>query len=144
MRAEFLGEHPGVLWVQEKYRLWLTYLSCIARRPVTELRTVVRPALVPSWCGCPSAKQRGRTKGAASCPASLLCPPLHSPANRVPGLKMVSLAILGSLCQQRHVDTATAVICSVVLAPAVGLRFSKAELKVWVNAGGCYGASIGL
>ena len=31
-----------------------------------------------------------------------------------------------------------------VLAPAVGLRFSKAELKVWVNAGESYGASIGL
>ena len=79
-------------------------------------------------------------------PALLLCAahPLHSLAHRVAGLKMVSLAILGSLCQQRHVDTATAVICSVVLAPAVGLRFSKAELKVWVNAGGCYGASIGL
>ena len=49
-------------------------------------------------------------KGAASCPASLLCPPLHSPAHQVPGLKMVSLAILGSLCQQRHVEIATAVM----------------------------------
>ena len=83
-------------------------------------------------------------KGAASCPASLLCPPLHSPAHRVAGLKMVSLAILGSLCQQRHIETVTAVICGVVLVPAVGSRFSKAELKVWVNGGGCYGASIGL
>ena len=68
-------------------------------------------------------------KGAASCPASLLCPPLHSPAHRVAGLIMVSLAILGSLCQQRRVAMATAVIYGVVPAPAVGLGFSKKRVE---------------
>ena len=65
-------------------------------------------------------------KGAASCPASLLCPPLHSPAHRVAGLKMVSLAILGSLCQQRRVGMATAVMrCGAGTCRGMGSQQSR-------------------
>ena len=67
-------------------------------------------------------------KGAASCPASLLCPPLHSPAHRVAGLKMVSLAILGSLCQQRRVVTATAVMrCGAGTCSGVEIQQSRVK-----------------
>ena len=68
-------------------------------------------------------------KGAASCPASLLCPPLHSPAHRVPGLKMVSLAFLGSLCQQRRIDTATVVMrCGAGTCSGVGIQQSRVKV----------------
>ena len=92
------------------------------------------------------AHLQGRGEGRKEQPPALLpCSalPLHSLAHWVAGLKMVSLAILGSLCQQRRVGMATQ-SCGVAPAPAEGSGVSKAEIKVWVNAGGCYGASIGL
>ena len=74
-------------------------------------------------------------KGAASCPASLLCPPLHSPAHRVPGLQMVSLAILGSLCQQRRVVTATAVMrCGA--GTCSGVEIQQSSVKGLGQCGG--------
>ena len=68
----------------------------------------------------PICKAEGKDERSSLLPCYFVLPPLHSPAHRVAGLKMVSLAILGSLCQQRRVAMATAVICDVVPAPAVG------------------------
>ena len=49
---------------------------------------------------CKAEGKEGRKKGAASCPAALCCPPLHSPAHRVAALPAISMAVWGCLCPQ--------------------------------------------
>ena len=67
-------------------------------------------------------------KGAASCPASLLCHPLHSPAHRVAVLTGVALANLGSLWQQRRIDKANAVMrCGANTCSGVGSQKSRVK-----------------
>ena len=84
----------------------------------------------PSVLGYPSARQMGSTAGAASCSSPPCCPPLHSPAHRVAGLDLVSMAISGSFCQQRRVDKPLQ-SGGLVPAPAVGSGVSKAVEKLW-------------
>ena len=81
---------------------------------------------------CKAEGKEGRKKGAASCPAALCCPPLHSPAHRVAALKMVSLAVWVTNA------TLTQALQSAgpVPAPAVGPGLSKAAPNVEVRAGG--------
>ncbi len=56
--------------------------------------------------GCPSARQMGGTRGAASCSASSCCPPVHSPAHQVAGLPAMPVAVCGCLFPQAWVEAA--------------------------------------
>ena len=92
---------------------WLCGAACVpravlgARRPDGELRTGVCPALVPSWCGCPSARQReGREEGSSLLPC---CPVLPSPAQPCSPGCCSENGFLGRLGHQCHVDPSTAV-----------------------------------
>ncbi|XP_031409167.1 uncharacterized protein LOC109367120 isoform X2 [Meleagris gallopavo] len=74
-----------------------------------ELSSHLWDHLFPYMLDCPSARQMGNTVGAAACSSFLCLPPLHSPAHRVSGLELVSLASVVSVYQQGTVDKATAI-----------------------------------
>jgi len=119
---------PGSVRTQQGHCLWLICVSCMAWRPDGELRAVVCPALVPCWCRCPPARQRGGKKGAASCPASLCCPLLHSTAHRVAGLPAIAMAVWGCLCPQGCVERATA-FSRFDASSCIGARAQKRFIK---------------
>ena len=96
--------------------------------------------LVPFVLGCPSARQRGGKKGAASCPASLCCPPLHSTAHRVAGLPATAMAMWGCLCPQVCVERAT-VISRPDASSCSGARAQESSTEHWGRGRGPWGAS---
>ena len=89
-----LGSFQGPLVYMKGYCLCLTCLFCMAAwRPLSGLRISMHLALVACLSGCLSARQTGRNKGAATCPASLCSTPLYGPTHRVAHLPAVSTAV---------------------------------------------------
>ena len=87
---------------------------------------------------CLSGRQRGCTRGAASCPASLCCPPLHSTAHRVAGLPAIAMAMWGSLCPQGCVERATAISRSDA-STCSGATAQESCIKLWGAGRGILG-----
>ena len=65
-----LGSFQGNLELR-KDSVCFRLICMVAWKTVRGLRIGVCPALVLSLCKCPSARQTGRNKGAATCPAPL-------------------------------------------------------------------------
>ena len=62
--------------------------GCVWEGPLQSVGQVPAPAVGPC-----QARQMGRNKGAATCPASLCCPPLQAPAHQVAHLPAISAAM---------------------------------------------------
>ena len=78
-------------------------------------------------------------KGAASCPASLLCPPVLSPAHQVAGLPAMPVAVCGCLFPQAWVEAARKSE-GLVPAPRVDSVLSSVVYTVAVLTGRPWGA----
>jgi len=92
------------------------------------------------WAVHLQGRGKGRKKGAASCPASLCCSPLHSPAHHVAGLPAIAMAMWGCLCPQGCVERATAISRSGA-SSCSGVRAQQSSSKCWGRARGPWGAA---
>lgn len=95
---------------------------------ITETSLKAEDRHVSSVSRCPSARWRGMKKGAAVCPASLCCSPLHDAAHQLGSLPVISLVLWGALCQQCHTDTVTAISRSAA-SMFCGARTLQTEVK---------------